>query len=142
MLESMIGVFIAGMIFVTFLGILPKMIVSEKMAKQTIIATNLAQEGIEKVRNLRDNNLKNNCAAFTVSGGPCNFPANKPSPGYEEGSSLLPNADKLDGYTRTIIIAASGTGGTNRTVTSRVTITSVNKTVEIIDDLSSWGQAE
>ena len=64
LVESLVGVFIAGTAFLAFLTILPKVMTSETMARKSIIATNLAQEGVEKVRNLRDNNLKNLHNAF------------------------------------------------------------------------------
>ena len=72
-IESVIGICIVGSIFTTFLAILPQAINNEAHALRTIVATSLAQEGIEMVRNLRDNNLKSGCDAFEASDD-CIFP--------------------------------------------------------------------
>lgn len=74
-MESIIGIAIVSGVFVAFLALLPSIIKTESHAQRTIIATNLAQEGVEMIRNLRDNNLKIGCDAFDnpdVAG--CIFP--------------------------------------------------------------------
>lgn len=121
LLESIIGVFIAGTVFITFLEILPKMVVAESVARKTVVATNLAQEGIEKVRNIRDNNLK-------IGNGPFD------SPFPTTTSNENPVSSTFSNFNREIRVS----GSSSKTITSIVTWDS--NSVTITDELSTWGQ--
>lgn len=138
LIESMVGVFIASGVFIVFLAILPKVIQTETQAQRTLIATNLAQEGIEMIRNLRDNNLKNNaCTAF---GGPSasgcvTFPTGIVEPSFlnDTFSSTQINMPQSI-FTRTISISGSSD---NRVITS--TVSFGGKNVPIQSTLYAWG---
>ena len=129
LIESMFGIFIAGAIFTTFMVLFPKMIVAESVARKTVIATNLAQEGIEKVRNLRDNNLKTGCATAFA----CSFPSNV---NYENNFDPMISS----GFLRTTTISG---GSDTKTVVSTVswTMLGIIRSVRITDTLTAWGQA-
>jgi len=149
LIESLVGVFIAAGVFVVFLAILPKIIQTEKKAQQTLIATNLAQEGIEMIRNLRDNNLKvanSACGAFeydSVKG--CNFPPNgtytnaNMATYFPAGSNyyLIP-ATGFTYFSRSIVI--SSPTADSRTITSTVYRNgTTTKIAEIQSVLYAWG---
>jgi len=87
--ESIIGIAIVASVFVTFLALLPRVFETEKQALRIVVATNLAQEGIEMIRSLRDNNLKENRNSFypyfpSEAGDPnvCWYPNNRIYPAY------------------------------------------------------------
>ncbi len=140
MLESVIGIFIASSVFVVFLGLLPGVIKTESHAQRVLIATNLAQEGIEMVRNLRDNNLKNNCTAFQASPSPCFFPSspyNNPS-SSSFPNSYLPNSGSEYSYLKNFFREITISGTTEKTVTVTVKYGS-QPMVTIATTLYPWG---
>lgn len=67
-MEAVLSIFIVGVTLVTFLAVLSGIYRAEFAKRDLIIASNLAQEGIEIVRNIRDNNWKT-CKDMTIS--PC-----------------------------------------------------------------------
>ena len=64
MVEAAIAIFILGVTFLVFLTVLGDTARVEFSKRDDIIAANLAQEGIEIVRQRRDNNWKDGCSAF------------------------------------------------------------------------------
>ncbi|MFZ2626129.1 MAG: hypothetical protein WAX81_00395 [Candidatus Moraniibacteriota bacterium] len=92
LIEAVIATFIVGIVLVTFLTVMAASYRTEFSKRDIIIASNLAQEGIEIVRNIRDNNWKT-CINGTV---PC--PANKsafdsPFPGNGSGFCVFYSSD-------------------------------------------------
>ncbi len=79
MIEAVFSIFITGIALVAFLNVLGIMYKAEFNKRDYVIATNLAQEEIELVRNIRDNNWKTSGKAFDCPGDPlgCHvFPSN------------------------------------------------------------------
>ncbi|NTU67183.1 MAG: hypothetical protein HGB08_04670 [Candidatus Moranbacteria bacterium] len=66
-LEAILAVFIVGTTFTVFMTVLSKTYSSEYRNRDYAIASGLAQEGIELVRNIRDNNWKEGDVAFDSS---------------------------------------------------------------------------
>lgn len=64
MIEAVIAILICGSTFVVFMSVLLPTLKSEFYQRDQIMASNLAQEGIEIMRNVRDNNLKDKKDAF------------------------------------------------------------------------------
>jgi len=143
LIESVIGIFIISTVFVTFLTLLPKTFQTESRALRLITATNLAQEGIEMVRNLRDNNLKiTGCAAFDTS-SPCIFKDNDTNIILSIPVGLFEsNATKVDPpFERTIEIADDPADIDNRKIISTVKYNS--DTMALIETiLYPWGENE
>jgi len=156
LIESLIGVAIAGVVFVTFLNILPKTIQAENYARDNIVATNFAQEGIEIVRNMRDNALKSNtCNQVFSSAGGCTI--SSPIDVSSSNDFLtevihinsLPafNVPQFNGvkskFYRSIGVTISG-DTESATVNCTVTWSAGGsmKTVSIGDTLSAWGEKE
>ena len=154
LIESLIGVAIAGVVFVTFLNILPKMIQAEIYARDNIIAVNLAQEGIEMVRNVRDNALKNNdCENVFVNCG-------LKSPLVEDevinnfslvannfASNSLFTEPQFNGaiskFTRDVTININADNQSAEvTCTVSWSVVGTTKSVVIVDTLSAWGEKE
>jgi len=160
MIEAVFAIFIIGSTLMTFFAVMAAMMRSEMDARDTIVATNLAQEGIEMARNYRDNNWKNGELAFCNdsdnSKNPCsnvdvtgNFPLNKscaPSAScyndIDPATSPFPvyDDDLRNKFERKILI--TGNDGTKKIVTSTVTIKRTGKTVIITDTLYPWADAE
>ena len=147
--EAVIAIFIVGTTLITFLSILSSMLKMEFQKRDYIIAANLAQEGIEIVRNIRDNNLKATCGSGSNT-RPCNafepgmFPANTgPS-----GSCSTCNGNGIinSKFNREIRILQGPDLENSKTIISRVTWTSTSssgsESIEISDDLYSWGDNE
>ena len=152
--ESIIGIFIVASVFTTFLAILPQAIKTESHAQRTIIATSLAQEGIEMVRNLRDNNLKLGNDAFTIYSSGGLFPAYDPFNnsfnigagvyGFQSAIYLPYTAGGIDytddtyfpGFTRTVGLKAVDE---SVEVTSTVTY-DTEEMAKITATLYNWGQ--
>jgi type II secretory pathway pseudopilin PulG len=128
MIEAVFGIFIVGIISVSFFVVMSKMLKVQNSTRDQIIATNLAQEGIELARNLRDNNWKSGLsdgfASFPFSGSNCTTACN---PGTILG---MPNAK----FSRTIRVDNNADG--SRTVTS--TVTYGGKNIAIVDTLYAW----
>jgi len=68
MMEAVLAVFIVGTTFTVFMTVLSKTQSSEFKNRDYVIASGLAQEGIEIVRNIRDNNWKEGEDGFDSSG--------------------------------------------------------------------------
>lgn len=64
MIEAVLSIFILGTILVSFVQIISKTYSEKNNKINILIATSLAQEGIEVVRNARDNNWTNGDNAF------------------------------------------------------------------------------
>jgi len=64
MMEAVLGIFILGVTLVSFLQIISKTYASKNDKVNIIIATSLAQEGVELVRNVRDQNWRDGNPAF------------------------------------------------------------------------------
>jgi len=150
MLESVIAIFITGTIMITFVAVLASMFRIESNQADYLAATNLAQEGIELARNLRDNNLKNvcgsnPCTAFASTGGGA-FPANGNHNSSNNSNKLsndpgLPD-DSEDGFKRVINISG---GSGSKTVSVTITWTprgSTEQTYVLSSTLYPWGQNE
>jgi hypothetical protein len=85
-----------GAIFVTFVALLPGIIKTETEIQRKIIAQNLADEGMEMLVNLRENNMKKGCFGREINPPLCYFPEgadpqlhlNPIFTGYFEGRSV------------------------------------------------------
>lgn len=66
-MEAILAVFIVGTTFTVFMTVLSKTYGSESRNRDYVIASGLAQEGIEIARNIRDNNWKEGQAGFDSS---------------------------------------------------------------------------
>lgn len=150
MIEAAFSIFIVGTILITFMAVMGSVFRTEFAKRDLIIATNLAQEGIEIVRNIRDNNWKAtppktafDIPSFVANGNDYCF-------GYGGGighgcSALRIDANNFYGYGagtetkffRTIEIAGAGD---SRTIKSRVTWD--GKSIEMTDILYAWGDPE
>ena len=109
------------------------------MARKSVIATNLAQEQLEYIRNLRDNNLKKGKDAFCndpTSG--CIFLVNSIDNGWSYNRSGL-GFSKVDGFTGLVVISG---GDDPKEITSTVKWNAAGtpKSVTLTDTLSAWGQ--
>lgn len=58
MIEAVLAIFICGATLVVFLSVFSPLLMLEFSKRDQILAANLAQEGVEIMRNIRDNNLK------------------------------------------------------------------------------------
>lgn len=150
--DVMIAVFITATALVALLAAMTPLFASEFFKRDEIIATGLAQEGIEMTRNLRDRNWKASQPGFGGS-----FPADgtycKDSAATSfaacsaSNQHLTPDNNtglyKTDGsgagkFQRTITIATSGS---DRVVTSVVSFVSGGSThqVTLKSTLTDWG---
>lgn len=68
--DVLLAMFIIITALTAMLAAIMPVIYLEAYKRDHIIATNLAQEGIEMVRNMRDNNWKNGRSAFDATGFP------------------------------------------------------------------------
>lgn len=163
LVESIIGVAIAGGVFVVFLALLPKIIQTESHAQRVIIATNLAQEGIEMVRNLRDNNLKitytkdnkdKYCGAFETPVYPfewnCIFTPESDdivvdffsNPYFEEYFYVSEKVIEIpENFTRTISVKKDTADANNRKITSTVNYNGIEM-AKIETILYPWGESQ
>lgn len=161
MIEAIFSVFIVGIVLVTFLTVMGNIYTQEFGKRDYVIAANLAQEGIEIVRNIRDNNWKNNKNAFdgttfpaNASGGTnyCidyndNYSAAPPTICVDITTKLKNNSGFYEYNTGTATkfsryVRVSGSGD-NRSITSTVTwrpsgATSDTKII-MTDTLYAWG---
>jgi type II secretory pathway pseudopilin PulG len=153
LIEAVFAIFIIGATLMTFFSVMAAMIRSEYDARDQIVASNLAQEGIEMARNYRDNNWKNGQLAFCLgnSSGAKNkckvpippniagiFPGNRnnTNPYTEVSIQFLIIDDYLKSkFGREIMVQD---GPEFKTITSTVTIKRTGKTVEITDILYPW----
>lgn len=146
MIEAAFSIFIVGVILITFLAVMGSVYRTEFAKRNHVVAANLAQEGIEIVRNIRDNNWKNGDNAFDAP-----FPA---GPTYCVdylgtvgvcANTLNKNANNFYGYaagdmtrfSRNIVI--SGVGD-SRLVT--VTVTWNGNSIVLSDTLYAWGDVD
>ncbi|MEI7426206.1 MAG: hypothetical protein WCK16_04780 [Candidatus Moraniibacteriota bacterium] len=161
MIEAVFSIFIVGTILITFMAVMGSVYRTEFAKRDLIIASNLAQEGIEIVRNRRDDNWKKGCPAF--SGGACVNGGN--------GQTFPIVTGYMDYLTTSITASASGSkiykntygfydhvsvGGTvtkfsriiavttpsidSRTI--KVTVSWDSKNIEMTDTLYAWGDRE
>lgn len=169
LIEAVIATFIVGIVLVTFLTVMAASYRTEFSKRDIIIASNLAQEGIEIVRNIRDNNWKTCVVGNTP---PCNdgfksppFPAPASvnlcniAYNYNYSGATMPAAGCAetvlrksgDFYTtggggtvtkfyRTVSISGAGE---SRTITSRIRWgTTSDKILTMTDTIYSWGNTE
>ncbi len=152
MIEAAFSIFIVGTILITFMAVMASVYRTEFAKRDLIIASNLAQEGIEIVRNIRDNNWKQGRKAFITapflsdgnycvdyfgtSTGSCSdkFRINTANGFYQYAVSA---GDMVTKFSRTISIAGAGD--------SRTVIVTVNwdgKNMTMNDTLYAWGDQE
>jgi hypothetical protein len=158
--DVMIAVFVTVTTLVVIIAVLAPLFKSEFFKRDEIIATGLAQEGIELVRNMRDNNWK---ATPSVDAFRGLFPVNNSNPGRctdylqaalgafpvcnNNNEHLSPNGSGLyisgssGKFIRKINISDNGSGSVNRKVDSSISWTAngVNHTVTLTDILTPWG---
>ena len=81
MIESLLAVFVLSIGIVGTIGLLVSSMKNSMDARDNIIATNMAQEGTELVRNIRDNNVAAGApSAFAnIPGGNCYMSYNDPA---------------------------------------------------------------
>lgn len=152
MIEAVFSIFIVGVILITFLTVMGSVYRTEFAKRDLVIASNLAQEGIEIVRNIRDNNWKASpvklafASPFPADGnGYCvayngNYSAASPT---TCGGSLLKNnngfyehgSGTATKFSRRINIGTNPDG--SKLITSTVTWDS--KTITMTDSLYAWG---
>ena len=139
MVEAIISIFIVGFIFTSFLMILPKIMSIQSSGRNLVIASSLAQEGIEMVRNIRDNNWKEEEAAFVGFKSSCDDYCNWGSGKNYSFAKIPDGADELidRGFERKIKIDSVGN---NKEVIVTVTWKERNETkkVEIVNILYAW----
>ena len=164
MIEAAFAIFIVGGALLVFMNVLGLMYRAEFSKRDYVIAANLAQEGVELVRNLRDNNWKSGRLGFALAATGGIFPPNGNYCRDYLGTLAAGGCgDKLrvvtatgfyryaggggtvdSKFSRTINIANAG-GGQNRLITSTVTWQPVgsatNTTIEVTDILSAWANA-
>jgi Tfp pilus assembly protein PilV len=166
MIEAVLSIFILGTILIVFVQIISKTY-SEKNDKINIlIATSLAQEGIEVVRNVRDTNWKSDRDGFDSSNWPVSGNQNayvEYSINYDVSPALkshppsnllrIRSADNFythatwgatgtltaSKFSRTVNIGAKNASTGSVSVTSTVTWNSGAKNVSITDTLYEWG---
>lgn len=149
MIEAAFSIFIVGTILITFMAVMASVYRTEFAKRDLIIASNLAQEGIEIVRNIRDNNWKQGKKAFIAapflsdgnycvdyfgtSAGNCSdkfkIDATNGFYNYSSGSATK--------FSRTIAIAGTGE---SRLLT--VTVNWDSKNIVMTDTLYAWGDQE
>lgn len=152
MIEATFSIFIVGTILITFMAVMASVYRTEFSKRDLIIASNLAQEGIEIVRNIRDNNWKQGKKAFetvpfTSGGNYCvdyvgtvvsdcgdKFLMNSVNSFYQY---TVTGAYTVTKYSRTIVINGSGD---SRTIT--VTVNWDGKNMTMTDTLYAWGDQE
>ena len=169
MIEAAFSIFIVGTILITFMAVMGSLYRTEFAKRDLIIATNLAQEGIEIVRNVRDNNWKtcenasfpctdfkeafdtpfpaidgtNFCVGLMTGGV-----ATCSSPMHDWLQIKLNGAPGFYGYDNPSTnptkfsrrISISGAGGDSRTITSNVSWGGNN--ISISDTLYSWADVD
>lgn len=130
LIEALIATVIVAFMSITFFTILARTFNNEKYQKEYVIAANLAQEGIEIVRNIRDNNLKSGLHAFD------NFPMS-----CDDTEPLCDNMnDFIDlGFHRSISITPSGDAMIIKSEVAGPN-SGIDTTVE--DTLYPWGDKE
>ncbi len=155
MIEAVFSIFIVGTILITFMAVMASVYRTEFAKRDLIVASNLAQEGIEIVRNIRDNNWKATPAKAAF--------ASPPFPGDANGYCVVYNGDYHVNSPTTVCSGnllnnngfyehGSGTAtkfsrkvniGSNpdgsKLITSTVTWDS--KTITMTDSLYAWGDA-
>ena len=125
LVEVLIAISIFTMTIVTMMSVLSSGITDTTYAKQKIIASYLAQEGIEYVRNIRDNDV-----LYTGATG--------------KNWNTFINADKTypstySGFTRTITMTpTSNLDEVKITSTVSWTLPSGSKSVTFSEDLFNW----
>ncbi len=172
LIEAVIATFIVGIVLVTFLTVMAASYRTEFSKREIIIASNLAQEGIEIVRNIRDNNWKT-CRAGDP---PCNdgfksppFPANNSgfcifynsdfsinAPVLGCGGAILCRNNTTGFYSNACGVGTTATkfkrnitisNGPSIPLTDSRTITSIvtwgsSNTLTMTDTIYSWGNIE
>ena len=159
MIEAVFSVFIIGTILIVFMNVMSSIFHVEFAKRDLIIATNLAQEGIEIVRNARDNNWKDGKNAFckydATTDPTCHFTGNgSHCVGYGNSSingfpcpavELKKDANGLYGYgsgtatkfKRNVVI-----GGNLDLKNVTVTVSWDSNEVKMTDILYAWADAD
>ena len=150
-IEAAFSIFIVGIALVAFLTVLGMMYKTEFGKRDYVIATNLAQEGIEIIRNTRDNNWK----ALGMTDGFSGFPAGDYCVDYLGVTHSC--ADKLKmkngfyeytngvetKFSRKIIISGSGdTRNVLSIVTWKPSGATIDTEIKIVDTLYAWANPE
>lgn len=155
LIESLFAVFIVGIVFVSFLTVLTRVYNVEFSKRDYVIATNLAQEGIELVRNIRDNNWKlsfavdgfstlpsgSYCVDYLYTSGGCASKLYRNTStgfyGYNSVNAIISR------FSRNIVISGSGDSRTVRsTVAWRSPGTMIDTQIIVDDTLYAWANPE
>ena len=143
--DVMIAVFVVAGALVAILSVMAPTIKAEFFKRDQMIATGLAQEGIEIMRNVRDNNWKKSALAGSVSSAVNAFEAPFPPPGtYCPDHTTTTFASECTMNTSAAFLSQDasglynqgGSGKFKRTV--QVEINAV-KTESIITSTVQWG---
>lgn len=167
LIEVIISIFIVGIVLVTFLTVMATSYRTEFAKRDIIIASNLAQEGIEIVRNIRDNNWKMCPGAppacngafdphFLAGNGLCisydgNYDASTPTTTCTNGvlrvngsGFYVMTAGTATKFHRTVNVSIPTAD--SRTITSiiwwGVNAADTSKKVTMTDTIYSWGNTE
>jgi Tfp pilus assembly protein PilV len=153
-IEAAFSIFIVGIALVAFLAVLGAMYKTEFGKRDYVVAANLAQEGIELVRNIRDNKWKagsvdgfsgfpggDYCVDYSGAGSNC---ANKL---YRNDNTGLYTYDstnaKITKFSRKIVISGSGeTRVIKSSITWKPSGAVNNTTIEMEDTLYAWANPE
>jgi|GEM_PF-1714685 len=159
-LEAAMSSFLVGVIFTSFLTVTSVAIKYNTTQRDYVIAANLAQEGIEIMRNMRDNNLKTTGSSFfnnsqklyfdtCAHDATCNKTCNSSNPycGMSDMPSNFPSR-----FSRTITISITNKPNQcgnyddflhcRRRITSQVTWPGNSTGVTITDALYPWGDKD
>jgi Tfp pilus assembly protein PilV len=152
--DVMIAVFVVAGALVAILSVMAPTIKAEFFKRDQMIATGLAQEGIEVMRNIRDNNWKGNINAFDgnfpVPGDYCiNYDDSPTVAGCSSNNGYLTQdiatgiyrSNSTGKFKRTVEVSVSGT---SRDITSTVTWGTAPSVHEITltDTLTNWGDKQ
>jgi type II secretory pathway pseudopilin PulG len=162
MVEAVFSIFITGIALVAFLNVLGVMYKTEFEKRDYVIATNLAQEEIELVRNVRDNNWKasgkafdcpgnaSGCYSFPKSGTLCiDYSAVHSTYCVAGGSNSLLYLNNDNFYTYdstnnnqpTKFYRSFSLSGDDDSRTVKVDVTWNNNKIEISDTLYAWANS-
>jgi prepilin-type N-terminal cleavage/methylation domain-containing protein len=160
LVEVMLAVFILVVALVVFIQVIAKSIDHSSESRDTIIASGLAQEGVELVKNIRDNNfLGGNGNIFAELGATENCAIDYDKDSCSGSDTKLYFADGLYNinggtetkFSRQIVIEGEGT---TRTITSMIIwektdfpltssdCTTANKCVYAEIVLTDWGLSD
>ena len=160
LIEATFSIFVVGLTLIAFIQVMSKMFVFEFNKRDAIIASNLAQEGVEIIRNIRDNNWKSGHDAFYANPFLANgtYRVAYNNAGVISGNLTMKlRRHKINGFysydggannvdtkfSRTVQIEVNGDSRIIiSTVTWRPSGSSSAVTTVVEDDLYAWGNPE